>query len=154
MTSLERRKEARYQRRKAAREQKKQVRYGECDRMENIASYKSLYRANRKSMRNVSWKASVQRYQMNLLRNLEETRKKLLAGEEVTRGFVEFDTMERGKVRHIRSVHYSERVAQRSTCDKPKVDKPLVMDRKRTYSIKACEEESGVYRMTLKRTRQ
>lgn len=37
---------------------------------------------------------------------------------------------------------------------KPKIDKQLVMDKKRTYSIKACEEESGVYRMTLKRTRQ
>lgn len=85
MTSLERRREARYQRRKAARERKKQARYGECDRLESIASYKALHQANRKSMRNVSWKASVQRYQMNLLRNLEETRKKLLAGEEITR---------------------------------------------------------------------
>lgn len=37
---------------------------------------------------------------------------------------------------------------------KPKIDKQLMMDKKRTYSIKACEEESGVYRMTLKRTRQ
>ena len=141
MTSLERRKEARYQRRKAAREQKKQVRYGECDRLENIASYKSLYRANRKSMRNVSWKASVQRYQMNLLRNLEETRKKLLAGEEVTRGFVEFDTMERGKVRHIRSVHYSERVAQRSTCDNALVP---MLSRSLIYDNGACLEGRGV----------
>ena len=141
MTSLERRREARYQRRKAAREQKKQVRYGECDRLENIASYKSLYRANRKSMRNVSWKASVQRYQMNLLRNLEETRKKLLAGEEVTRGFVEFDTMERGKVRHIRSVHYSERVAQRSTCDNALVP---MLSRSLIYDNGACLEGRGV----------
>lgn len=141
MTSLERRREARYQRRKAAREQKKQVRYGECDQLENIASYKSLYRANRKSMRNVSWKASVQRYQMNLLRNLEETRKKLLAGEEVTRGFVEFDTMERGKVRHIRSVHYSERVAQRSTCDNALVP---MLSRSLIYDNGACLEGRGV----------
>lgn len=41
---------------------------------------------------------------------------------------------------------------------KPKVGKQLVMDagtdHKRTYSIEKCEEERGVYRMTLERTRQ
>lgn len=37
---------------------------------------------------------------------------------------------------------------------KPKVGKQLVIDKKRAYSIKACEEESGIYRMTLERTRQ
>ena len=141
MTSLERRREARYQRRKAARGRKKQARYGECDRLENIASYQSLYLANRKSMRNVNWKASVQRYQMNLLRNMEETRKKLLAGEEVTRGFVEFDTIERGKKRHIRSVHYTERVAQRSTCDNALVP---MLSRNLIYDNGACLEGKGV----------
>ena len=141
MTSLERRREARYQRRKAARERKKQARYGECDRLESIASYKALHQANRKSMRNVSWKASVQRYQMNLLRNLEETRKKLLAGEEITRGFVEFDTIERGKKRHIRSVHYTERVAQRSTCDNALVP---MLSRSLIYDNGACLEGKGV----------
>lgn len=37
---------------------------------------------------------------------------------------------------------------------KPKQDKRLVIDGKRTYSIKQCEEECGVYRMTLERVRQ
>lgn len=37
---------------------------------------------------------------------------------------------------------------------RPKVGKELVMDKKRRYAIKACGEESGVYRMTLERTRQ
>jgi len=37
---------------------------------------------------------------------------------------------------------------------KPKVGKQLEMDKKRTFSIKACEDEGGVYRMTLERTRQ
>ena len=96
MTSLERRREARYQRRKTAREEKKWKRYAENDRLENIVRYKSLYRGNQKSMRNVSWKTSVQRYQMNLLRNMEETHQKLEAGENITKGFVEFDAMERG----------------------------------------------------------
>ena len=46
MTSLERRREARYQRRKAAREEKKWKHCAENDRLENIARYRSLYRAN------------------------------------------------------------------------------------------------------------
>lgn len=41
---------------------------------------------------------------------------------------------------------------------KPKVGKQLVLDRgtdqQRTYTIIGCEEEAGVYRMTMERTRQ
>lgn len=41
---------------------------------------------------------------------------------------------------------------------KPKVGKQLVLDagtdHKRTYNIVKCEEEAGVYRMTMQRTRQ
>ena len=41
---------------------------------------------------------------------------------------------------------------------KPKVGKPLVMDagtdHKRTFDIMKCEEECGVFRMMLQRTRQ
>ena len=143
MTSLERRREARYQRRKAAREEKKWKRCAENDRLENIARYRSLYRANQRSMRNVSWKTSVQRYQMNLLRNIAESSTKLEAGENITKGFVEFDTIERGKLRHIRSVHYSERVVQRSTCDNALVP---MLSRSLIYDNGACLEGKGVDR--------
>lgn len=41
---------------------------------------------------------------------------------------------------------------------KPKIGKPLVMDKgtdvQRTYSIINCEEEAGVYKITMERTRQ
>lgn len=143
MTSLERRRERRYQRRKAARERKKLERYAANDRFENIARYRPLYNANRLSRRNVCWKASVQRYQMNLLRNLEETRAKLLTGETITKGFVEFDAIERGKLRHIRSVHYSERVVQRSICDNALVP---MLSRSLIYDNGACLKGKGVDR--------
>lgn len=46
-------------------------------------------------------------------------------------------------------------------CDygpKPKIGKHLTMDagtdHQRTYTIQTCQEESGVYRMTMARTRQ
>lgn len=41
---------------------------------------------------------------------------------------------------------------------KPKIGKHLVMDagtdHKRTYTIKTCEDEAGVYRITMERVRQ
>ncbi len=143
MTSLELRYEKRYQRRKAARLAKKQIRYAKNDCFENISSYRALYYANRKSMRNVSWKASVQRYQMNLLRNIHDANKNLQSGRDITKGFVEFDTIERGKKRHIRSVHYSERVVQRSTCDNALVP---MLSRNLIYDNGACLQGKGVDR--------
>lgn len=141
MTSLEQRRERRYQRRKAARLAKKRQKYGVNDSFETIASYRSLYDANRRSMRNVAWKASVQRYQMNFLRNIHDTNKALLAGKNITKGFVEFDTVERGKTRHIRSVHFSERVVQRSVCDNSLI--PL-LSRKLIYDNGACLKGKGI----------
>jgi len=50
-------------------------------------------------------------------------------GEKITKGFIEFDTLERGKKRHIKSVHISERVIQKSVCDYgivPVIEKSLI----------------------------
>lgn len=143
MTSLERRREKRYQRRKARRAEKKQQRYAANDQYENIISYRSLYNANRQSMKSVSWKASVQRYQMNLLRNIHDTHRDLADGKDITKGFVEFNTIERGKVRHIRSIHYSERVVQRSTSDNALVP---MLARSLIYDNGACIKGKGVDR--------
>ena len=143
MTSLERRHEKRYQRRKAMRDAKKQQRYTANDHYENIISYRSLYNANRQSMKSVSWKASVQRYQMNLLRNIHDTHRDLADGKDITKGFVEFNTIERGKIRHIRSVHYSERVVQRSTSDNALVP---MLARSLIYDNGACIKGKGVDR--------
>jgi hypothetical protein len=68
-------------------------------------------------MQGVAWKESVQRYSANALRNTAETRRKLLAGESVQSGFVEFTLRERGKIRNIKSVHISEQVVQKCLCD-------------------------------------
>lgn len=68
-------------------------------------------------MRGVAWKESVQRFEANALRNITGLRRKLLSGENVQSGFVEFDLRERGKTRHIKSVHISERIVQKCLCD-------------------------------------
>lgn len=45
--------------------------------------------------------------------NIARTHRELMDGTWKTKGFFAFDLMERGKLRHIRSVHIAERVVQR-----------------------------------------
>jgi retron-type reverse transcriptase len=57
------------------------------------------------------------RYSASALPNICRTQDELLSGKFKTKGFYEFDLVERGKPRHVRSVHISERVVQRCVCD-------------------------------------
>ena len=116
MTSEERR-EARYQRRKAARELKKSEKLKFVDNYEEVFSYGNLYKAYRQCRKGVRWKASTVRYITNAPLNVYDTYRRLMAGRYNTPGFYEFDLFERGKKRHIRSTVISERVVQRCLCD-------------------------------------
>lgn len=130
MTSEERR-EQRYQRRKAARAAKRAAKIGKYDDFERVASLNSLYEAAKEASQGIKWKASVQRYNSLLLFNLVSTRADLLAGKDIRRGFICFDICERGKLRHIKSVHFSERVAQKSFCNNvlyPTFTRSLIYD--------------------------
>lgn len=112
MTSEERR-EGRYRRRCAGREAKRRARSEACGSFEQVFSYENLYKAGLACCKGVRWKCSTQRYLASLSENTARTRKALMDGTWKTMGFHEFDIMERGKLRHIRSVHISERVVQR-----------------------------------------
>lgn len=116
MTSEER-KEARYQRRVAARRKVKAERYADADRYEKVFCYGNLYNAYKCCRRNVAWKASVQKYITLAPLNVLQTYNRLMAGTYKTPGFFEFDLYERGKKRHIRSTAIGERVVQRCLCD-------------------------------------
>lgn len=79
----------------------------------------------------VRWKASIQIYQQNFPTELIELRNRLLNKTYKSRGFVQFNIMQRGKKRHIRAVHISERVVQRCLCDYyliPVIQKYLIYD--------------------------
>lgn len=116
MTSEER-KEARFQRRKVARAEKKAACCGQSDNFDWVFSYEHLYHSYKMCRRNVGWKASVQKYITNAPINVYQTWQRLQAGKYRTSGFFEFDLMERGKKRHIRSVTIGERIVQRCLCD-------------------------------------
>ena len=130
MTSAERY-AARYERRKARRDAKRNESLKPYDDFSRITDVDNLYSSFKRSRRSVAWKESVQRYEANAMKNIAETRRKLLAGESVQSGFVEFTLHERGKVRHIKSVHISERVVQKCLCDYalvPLLSRPLIYD--------------------------
>ncbi len=94
-------------------------------------SLNALYDASQLSRKGSSWKSSVQKYECDLLRNLLHTRQGLLAGSYKQMPFWEFELNERGKRRHIKSLHISDRVVQRSFCDNvliPATAKKLIYD--------------------------
>jgi retron-type reverse transcriptase len=130
VTSVKR-KAARCQRRKAAREAKRNDRLIQYDDFNRIVNTDNLYASFNRSKLGVSWKESVQKYEANAMRNIAATRRKLIAGESVQSGFKEFTLNERGKIRHIKSVHISERIVQKCLCDyclNPILTRPLIYD--------------------------
>lgn len=112
MNSDERR-AARRQRRDEERARKRAERIEGCT-METVADLDNLYRAARKARAGISWKSSVQRYQVDVLRNCTKARQDLLEGNDIRRGCHQFDLYERGKLRHISSVNFSERPIHKS----------------------------------------
>ena len=141
MTSEERRK-GRRDRREAERKKKHEDYIRKYNDFNLVLDLDNLKAAYRKSRRSVAWKESVQRYDLFLMSNLAETKQKLARGESISKGFVEFDIHERGKMRHIRSVHISERVVQKCLCDN--VLTPL-MTRSLIYDNGASIKNKGIH---------
>ena len=99
--------------------------------LEQVADANALIDAFYKSKRGVSWKASVQKYELNLLKNTYKTRQRLLSGTYKASRFVQFPLSQRGKTRWIKSMHIRDRVVQRAVCDQvllPKVKPYLIYD--------------------------
>lgn len=109
------RREKRYKNRQLKRIAKKTKRLI-YDNFDCVASLDSLYRSAKSASKGVTWKASTQKYLINILFRNWKTRQDLLAGKDIRKGFIKFDINERGKVRHIQSVHFDERVVQKSLC--------------------------------------
>ena len=117
MTSQERH-EARYQRRKAERERRIMERSISLGNFEDVFSFRNLYLSGKKSCKTVLWKNSTQRFMGTLLLEVTEIHDQLTYGVFAGKGFIHFVIMERGKLRHIRSVHITERMVQKCLCDK------------------------------------
>lgn len=138
MNSKERH-EARYQRRKLRREEKMRLR-NEGHTFRKVTSFGALRRAFYQCRKGTNWKPSTQGYGANVLRNSYNISRKLRRHGTVSRGFIEFYIHERGKRRHIHSVHIFERVAQKAVCDFGIVE---VMERSLIAENGACRKGMG-----------
>lgn len=116
MNSKERH-ENRYRRRVAARQAKRDEYSRSFGSFEDVFSYEHLYDAGKKCSKGVLWKSSTQSYLSRLVSNTATIHDLLMNGKFKSKGFHDFDIIERGKLRHIRSVHISERVVQKCLCD-------------------------------------
>ena len=115
MTSEERR-EARYRRRKAARERKRREYLDQYDDFDRAARTSALINAHFDSRCGVLWKYSPALYDSDYVRFSKASSRRLYTGKNVCQGFYSFPVLERGKLREVHSVHYTERVIRRSFC--------------------------------------
>jgi len=141
MTSAERR-EARYQRRFASRAEKREKKLSPYDNFDYIANFDNLFEAYKKCLPGVSWKESIQRYEMYSMRNILETLKMLLAGESFPIEFIEFDINERGHKRHIKGIPPFPRVPIKWLCDKALVP---ILTNSLIYDNGASQKGKGVH---------
>ena len=113
MTNKERQ-QARFERDRKKRLEKRLQREREFCNYDKAISIEELTKAFYKCNKGVAWKKSVQNYEMNLFQNISELHRKLDKCEDISRGYVQFYICERGKRRKIQACHISERVVQKS----------------------------------------
>lgn len=116
MTSEERH-EGRFHRRAERRKEKRKAKNPYADSYEDVFSWMNLWKSYHDCRRNVAWKGSVQRYILQAPVRVSQTYDKLMDGRYKCAVPHEWDTWERGKKRHIKSVPIGERVMQRCLAD-------------------------------------
>lgn len=113
MTSEERH-EARYKRRKVRRDSKRKKVLETYGDYYKVISRDALSGAAKQAAKGVKYKASVQRFMLRRLTNVAAINRNLVYHKDIRKGFICFNLIERGKLRKIMSVHFSERVPQKS----------------------------------------
>lgn len=98
----------------------------------NVFCDANLYiKAFNNSKKGSYWKASVQKYELNLLKNINKKIDKLESKNYKQKSFNEFIMHDRGKTRAIKAVPIEDRVALRLLCDNilsPNINKYLIYD--------------------------
>ena len=125
------RRQKRYERRMQKRTDKLNSKVGKNLNFDAVCDFEALYNSAFKAAKGVRWKISVQRYLMNALINTVKLQRKLERLKDVRQGFIRFIVNERGKIRHISSVHFRERVVQKALCTyafSPVISRSLITD--------------------------
>lgn len=116
MTSQERH-EARYQRRKAKRQQRKQARCDALGPVDKVFSYRKMFYYGRKCCNGVRWKQSVQNFELHLFSGTAKRRREVLDGTWTPKKCTHFTLCERGKVRPIDAPHITDRQIHKTLCN-------------------------------------
>ena len=109
---------------------------------EKLCDLDNLYDSFQKCRKGTDWKASIQYYESNLIKNLYLLRKSLIDGTYRQKPFFEFTLNERGKTRHIKAMNINDRVLQRNLCDNvlnPELQKYLIYDNGASLKNKGIE---------------
>lgn len=116
MTSQERH-EARYQRRKAKRQERKQARCDALGPINKVFSYRTMFFYGRKCCNGVRWKQSVQNFEAHLFSGTAKRRKNVLDQAWKPMKCTHFTLRERGKVRPIDAPHITDRQIHKVLCN-------------------------------------
>ena len=116
MNSQERR-EARYQRRKAKRQKKREERCAALGPIDKVFSYRKMFFYGRKCCNGVRWKQSVQNFENHLFSGTARRRREVLEGKWKPKKCVHFTLCERGKVRPIDAPHITDRQIHKTICN-------------------------------------
>lgn len=139
MTSEERR-EARFQRRRDSRNEKKRQKMLQIGNYESIFTYINLYEAFYSCRNGVRWKASVQKYETLLPLMTLEIYNQIQKKDFKPLKFFEFDINERGKIRHIMALTIADRCIQKVLCEKYLT---LVLEPKLIFDNGASQKGKG-----------
>ncbi|MEG1578161.1 MAG: reverse transcriptase domain-containing protein [Oscillospiraceae bacterium] len=115
MSSTERR-NARYQRRKAGRAERVQLRSDALGGLPTIFSYHNLFYCGTQCCNGVRWKQSTQRFECHLFSGTARRRKQILTGKWKFGKYVHFMLSERGKTRPIDAPHIADRQIHKALC--------------------------------------
>ena len=85
--------------------------------MDKLKDANVLIKSFNKCKNGSIWKESVQKYEINLLKNTYNQIKSIENKTYKHKPFNEFTLNERGKTREIKAIHISDRVILRALCD-------------------------------------
>ena len=153
MTSAERH-EARYQRRKAARQVKRAAKVHEALDFDSVFTFAHLYSSARQCFRGVRWKASVQKFRCKCGINVARRLRALRSGVFTLKKPPEFIIRERGHVRKINSIHIEDRAPQKCLCKyslKPVLHRSLIYDNYASQEGKGTQKARDRLKCMLER---
>lgn len=116
MTSQERH-EARFQRRKAKRLERKQARCDSLGPMNKVFSYRKMFFYGKKCCNGVRWKQSVQNFEGHLFSGTATRRRTVLEQTWKPKACSHFTLRERGKIRPIDAPHITDRQIHKTLCN-------------------------------------